>query len=200
MSLRLITPATALPVSLVEAKSHLRVDFTDDDTLIGMYIAAAAGHVDGKDGMLGRALVDSTWELVLDAFPCNEIKIPLPPLISVTSIKYDDSAGNEQTIAASQYTVDNVREPGWVLPATTWPATFAGVNSVRIRYRAGYLDTSSPPITEVPADIKAGMLMMIGALYAQRETVVEGQSIEQVPGIASAEVLLRRRRVELSMA
>ena len=200
MALRLISPPATLAVTLVEAKRHLRVDHTDDDLLIVAYLQAIIDHVDGKDGMLGRALVDQTWELVLDAFPENEIKIPLPPLIAVLSIKYDDTAGNEFTLDPTLYTVDNVKEPGWVLPDGSWPGTFDGVNSVRIRYRAGFLDTSSPPVTLVPSDIKNAMLLMVGTLYAQRETTVEGQSIMEVPGIAAAETLLRRKRVEISMA
>lgn len=201
MALRLISPPTSLAVSLDEAKAHLRVDHNDDNALLLFYIGQAIAHVDGKDGMLGRALVDQTWELVLDAFPVNEIKIPLPPLISVTSIKYDDVAGNEFTLSPSLYTVDNVKEPGWVLPDGSWPGTFAGVNSVRIRYRAGFLDTGSPPITKVPDDIKQAILLMVGTAYAQRETLLEGQSIMQIPGLTtSAEQLLRRKRVEISMA
>ena len=201
MALRAISPPTSMAVSLVEAKRHLRVDHDDDNLLITAYILSAIGHVDGKDGMLGRALVDQTWELVLDAFPVNEIKIPLPPLISIISIKYDDVAGNEFTLSPSLYTVDNVKEPGWVLPDGSWPGTFDGVNSVRIRYRAGYLSLGSPPVTEVPEDIKLAILLMVGTAYAQRETVLEGGSIVEIPGIVtSAEALLRRKRVEISMA
>lgn len=198
MALKLITPPADTPVSLTEAKAHLRVDHSDDDVMIGSLIDAVTDHVQGKDGFLGRALIDQTWELVLDEFPENELKIPLPPLIEVLSVKYDDAAGNEQTIDPADYTVDTVSEPGWILPGTTWPATFDGINSVRIQYRAGYLDTSSPPVAAVPADIKAAMLLMIGTLYAQRETIVVGQSVVEVPW--AADVLLRRKRIELSMA
>lgn len=198
MALRLITAPATYPVTLTEVKSHLRVDHTDDDTLIQLYINAVTAHVDGKDGFLGRALIDQTWELVLDTFPDNEIKIPLPPLIEVLSVRYDDTAGVQQTISSLTYTVDNVSEPGWVVPASTWPATFDGINAVRIQFRAGYLDASSPPVANVPNDIKSAMLLMIGTLYAQRESVVVGEAAVEVPW--AADVLLRRKRVEVSMA
>lgn len=198
MALRLITPPAERPVSLEEAKEHLRVDHIDDDAKILLCIDAVTEHVGYEDGFLGRALIDSTWELVLDAFPENELKIPLPPLIEVLSIKYDDAAGNEFTLDPSEYTVDTVGEPGWVVPGSSWPATFAGINSVRIRFRAGYLDTSSPPLSVIPADIKAAMLMMIGTMYAQRETLVLGKTAVEVPW--GADIILRRKRVEISMA
>lgn len=198
MALRLITAPAEPAVSLEEAKKHLRVDHTDDDVLIAAYIEAATAHVDGLMGFLGRALVDQVWELVLDAFPANEIKVPLPPLIEVLSVKYDDSAGNEFTVNPSDYSVDNVSEPGWILPAGSWPATFDGINAVRIRYRAGYLDTSSPPVTKVPEDIKSAIKLIAGTLYAQRESVVIGQTAVMVPWAADA--ILRMKRIDLSMA
>lgn len=201
MALRLITAPSTTPVTLVEAKAHLNVDHSDDDTLITAMIEAATAHVDGPVGFLGRAIVDQTWELVLDEFPDNEIKLPMPPIIEVVHIKYDDTAGVEQTISPADYTVDNVSEPGWVLPesAGSWPATFDGINAVRVRYRAGYIDTSvSPTVGEVPADIKAAILLYVGSLYGNRETEMIGASVQPMPW--SAEQILRRKRHDLSLA
>lgn len=192
MALRIILPPATTPVSLVEAKAHLNVDHTDDDTLITAMIESATAHCDGPTGFLGRAIVEQTWELVLDEFPANEIKIPLPPLIAVQSVKYDDTAGVEQTVNVTDYTVDDVTEPGWVLPEASglWPATFDGINAVRIRFRAGY--------TTIPADIKAAILLYIGSLYGNREAEMVGASVAPMPW--SAEQLLRRKRFDLSMA
>lgn len=191
MALKLITAPATTPVSLTEAKAHLRVDHTDDDTLITACIAAATAYVDGPNGWLGRALIEQTWELTIDEFPDNEIKIPMPPLIEVVSIKYDDTAGDEQTLSTDDYTVDLVSEPGWVLPDDTWPSTFDGINAVRIRFRAGYTGG-------VPADIKAAILLYIGTLYEHRETVIVGQAATQLPW--AAEALLRRKKIHLGLA
>ena len=201
MALRLITAPAVTPVTLAEAKAHLVVDHSDDDTLIQAYINAATGYCDGPHGFLGRALVDQTWELVLDEFPVNEIRIPLPPLISVVHVKYDDAAGVEQTVSSSTYTVDNVSEPGWILPASSgmWPSTFDGINAVRVRFRAGYIDaTVSPVLMAVPPDIRAAILLYVGTLYNGRETEVVGSSVAPMPW--SAEQLLRRKRFDLSLA
>lgn len=195
MALRLITPAETDPITLVEAKAHLRVTDTDDDTLIGALITAATRHA---EAFTGRAFIDQTWELVLDEFPTNEIELSKPPLIEVVSVVYDDGDGNEQTISANEYTVDGVSEPGWVLPVDSWPTVFDGINSVRIRFRAGYLDTGvSPAVEKVPADIKHAILLEIGSFYAQRETLVVGQTVANIP---AWEWLLRPHRVERGMA
>src|SRR5262245_61367182 len=96
MALRLLTPPDTPPVSLDEAKAHLRVDHTDDDNYITALIAAATTYLDGWNGVLGRAMITQEWELVLDAFPCGDaIEIPLGPLQDVSRVAYDDSAGDE---------------------------------------------------------------------------------------------------------
>lgn len=201
MALRLITAPAVEPLTLTEVKAHLRIVDSDADTLIATFLRAAVDHVDGKDGFLGRALVTQTWELVLDKFPDIEIKIPLPPLQSITSIKYDDGAGTEQTLATDQYAVDTVSEPGWVVPVTSWPSTIVAINAVRIRFVAGYpADASSPPnlAANVPGAIKAALLLTIGSFYAHRETIVVGGAAVLLPW--GAEQLLRPYRVQLGMA
>jgi len=200
MALRLITPATTPAISLVEAKAHLRVTESDDDTLIEALVKSVTDFVEGPYGFLARALVDQTWQLTLDAFPTNEIQIPLPPLIAVTSIVYDDTDGTPQTFSTGSYTVDAESQPGWVVPDDSgWPDTFDGINAVRITYRAGYVDNSfSPPEGEIPGDIRAALLLHLGSLYENRENVVVGTIVSPLP--FGAEVLLRQKRVQLGMA
>jgi len=199
MTLKLIQGPTAYPLTLAETKAHLRVDHTDDDSLIQTYIAAATAYADGPVGVLGRALVNQTWQETLDTFPTNEIIIRIPPLIAVIAVDYDDPAGLPATVPSNQYTVDDVSEPGWILPDGGWPATFDGINSVRVRFRAGYIDnTTSPPTGAVPDDIRAALLLYVGAMYAHREEVIAGQAAIQLPW--GAEALLRRKRIDISMA
>jgi uncharacterized phiE125 gp8 family phage protein len=202
MALRLITAPAVEPITLTEAKAHLRVDHSDDDAKIEICIQAARSYVDGKDGFLGRALVTQTWELVIDEFPTNEIKIPLPPLQEIVSVKYDDGGGVERTLDAVEYFIDAVSEPGWIVPLTTgWPSTLDGINAVRIRFIAGYPPGTDSPIdlaANVPGSIKAAMLLHIGALYEHREAVVVGQTAVLLPW--GAEHLLRPYRVQLGMA
>lgn len=109
MPLYLIEPPEQDEVlTLADAKQHLRVDFEDDDDVIESYIAAAIQSIDGRDGWLGRALVEQTWELRLPDFGGSVIPIPLPPLITIESIKYYDAVDMLQTLSPDVYEVTGV--------------------------------------------------------------------------------------------
>lgn len=206
MGLKLVTAPTAFPVTLEQAKLHLNVEGDDYDTLIEAFIAAAT---DVAESFQGRALLDQTWDYVLDAWPepvwsgvrrVYEIRIPKPPLIEVTGVFYLDGAGAEQTVDSALYTVDTANEPGRVvLKSGSWPTLPELANAVRVRFRAGYLDqTVSPSVSNVPKATFAAILIIVGDLYANRESVVIGQAVAKVPW--AAEALLRRHRFDLSLA
>ena len=208
-ALQLITAPVAEPLTLAEVKAHLRVDHNDEDDLILIYMLAAREWMEGPSGYLGRALAEQTWELTIDGFPSDnsEIKIPLPPLRNIESVKYDDSAGVEQTLDPTLYFVDTANEPGWLvtLDGVPWPTTMAGVNTVRIRFLAGYQSTAnSPPdspsdiAANIPFPIRAAMLLIIGTLYENREQIVVGTIAAKLP--FAAETLLQGYRVQLGMA
>lgn len=172
MSLRLITAPSGLPVRLDEARLQARLDTTDDDPLLEIYLQQL---VEAAQHRTGRALITQTWELVLDAFPACEILVPLPPLQAVISIKYDDSAGNEQTLSAADYKVDTASVPGRIVPAygKSWPATLAQIAVVRVRFTAGYGAAET-----VPAGIRHWMLARLATYAACREQLAERQTLE----------------------
>jgi uncharacterized phiE125 gp8 family phage protein len=164
------------PITLAEAKAHCAVDHSDHDTLISSLIAAAVQHLDGRRGYLGRCLLTQSWEYRVHAFPqCGVIELPLPPLQNVTSVKYIDDAGAEQTLAADQYVVDAATYNGQVRRAydVVWPVARLEAYAVRITFVAGFGDAAA-----VPQPIKNAMLMMIGHLYANREAVAPGGMVE----------------------
>lgn len=175
-------------VSLDAVKKHCRVDDSDNDDALTAYRDAAIGHV---EDMLGRALVDQSWEIRLSGFPCGELKIPMPPLIEVVSVKYIDEDGAEQTFDASKYHVTGIGDRGRISLADgqTWPSPL-GVGypePVIVRFRAGYVDTGdSPPTPDVPAPIVAAVKLLVGTLYEHRETVVIGQTAIELPWAAKA--------------
>ncbi|MDO9236001.1 MAG: head-tail connector protein [Aquabacterium sp.] len=163
MALRLITAPTALAVSVADAKAHLRVDGTDDDTLISAMITAAA---ELAEQATGRALMPQTWELTLDAFPAA-LQLTRLPAASVASITYADSTGTIQTLPSNLYALDNADDFGFasIVPAyaSSWPATRDQINAVAVRYVAGYADAS-----HVPESIKSWIKLMVGAMYENR--------------------------------
>jgi uncharacterized phiE125 gp8 family phage protein len=200
MALTLITPPTVEPISLEEAKAHLRVIDSDDDAMIEIYIRAAREYMEGPYGFLGRALVTQTWQLTLDAFPDNEIKIPLPPLQSISNVYYDDADGDETTLSPDDYYVDSASEPGWIVPVAEWPTTLDAINAVRINFVAGYApDTGQSPTdytANIPFNIKAALLLMIGNMYEHREENSE-TSLSRLP--MGVDALLRQFKIHLSM-
>jgi len=202
MALTRITAPTVTPLTLTEVKRHLNVTTTDKDAMISLYLQAATDYVDGEWGFLGRALVTQTWLLTIDEFPDAEIKIPLPPLQSVTSVKYDDPDGVEQTVVSTDYYVDSASEPGWVVPVAnvSWPTPLDAVNAVRIEFVAGYdPSTDSPPdlTANIPFNIKAGILLLTANMFEFRQENVE-QAMASLP--FGADRLLRRHKIDKSMA
>lgn len=184
MALRLQTAPAAEPLTLTEAKAHLRVEHTSEDTLITALIVAARTHA---EAFTRRAFVTQTWDLFLDAFPddaATPIRIPLPSLVTVDSISYVDDAGATQVWGSSNYLVDNKSDPARVTPAynVSWPATRDQVNAVTVRFTAGYGNAAA-----VPQAIKQAMLLIIGHLYEHREAVSDFQ-VYEVP--QAAEYLL----------
>lgn len=186
MALKLITPATELAVSLADAKAHLRVDTTDEDALITAYITAAA---ELAEQTTGRALMPQTWELTLDAFP-EAFEITRVPAASITSLKYWDKAGEQQTLGTALYTLDDTDDFGiaYVVPVFggTWPDTRAQINAVALRYVAGYATGAN-----VPDSIKSWIKLQVGAMYENREA----EGAVQTHALGFADRLLDRYRV-----
>ena len=136
-TLRPLNPPTALPVSLATAKLHCKVEHSADDALITAMIRAAARSAEQQ---LNRALMEQPWLCSLDEFPATGIVLGKPRVIAITSIIYTNPAGTDITLPGSAYTLDADALPGLVLPAlgTTWPATRAQPNAVRVTFTAGY--------------------------------------------------------------
>lgn len=196
MGLKLIIPPATGPVTLAEAKAHCNVNVADFDALITRYIGSATTEV---ENWLGRALVDQTWELSLDTFPPNEMRIPKPPLIEVVSIAYDNEIGDETVLSPTAYTVDAEKRDGygWILPDGAWPATFDGINSVRVLFRAGYLDQASPPALAVPDDIRHAVLLGVGDAFDTRATISIGLTVFTSKAWTN---LLEAHRIRMGMA
>ena len=187
MSLKLITAPTVEPVTLTEVKAHLRVDSTDDDTLITSLIQAAREYAEGYQN---RALITQTWEMVLDNWPNGGyIEIPLPPLQSITDIKYKDADGAETTWAATNYIVDPDSYLGRVILADggSWPTNeLYPAAGIRVKFVAGYGLAAS-----VPQTIKQAMLLLIGHWYESREGVSD-RNMTEIPFAVKALLDLNR--------
>jgi uncharacterized phiE125 gp8 family phage protein len=143
MALSLVTGPSVEPVTLAEAKVHLRQDVADEDALITTLITAARQWT---ETFTHRALITQTWDLKLDDFPCDnaDLELPLAPVASVTSISYVDTTGATQTWSASSYQTDLPTGPqaqrGRIAPAYAqyYPVPRSQLNAVTVRFVAGY--------------------------------------------------------------
>jgi uncharacterized phiE125 gp8 family phage protein len=190
-ALDLVTAPAAQPLSVDEAKSHLRVDHTTDDTLIESLIKAATQIA---ERFQNRRYINQTWRLTMDRFPDDgcAIEIPIGPLSSVTSITYTDSDGAAQTWGTSNYQVDTRSVQGRIVPDpdTVYPTTeYNKLNAVTVTFVVGYGASSA----SVPENIRHAIRMIIGDLYNHRESTITGTIVAQIP--RSAEMLLWQDRI-----
>ena len=181
MPMQLITPPAAEPVSLAEAKLHLRVDFDEDDALIQALISAAR---QAAEMLTQRQLVTARWRMVLDSFPgCGLMGLPagqtftLPghailltksPVASVVEICYLHLAGVSQFMPSAHYTVDKACEPARITPVfgQIWPVALPQIGAVSVTFDAGYGSAA-----DVPEGLKSWIKLRLGSLYAHREEV-----------------------------
>jgi uncharacterized phiE125 gp8 family phage protein len=182
MSERYYTPVrtvdpTQEPITVAEAKQHCRAlaDVPDEDRMMADYVRAAR---DAYEAYTERAAMTQTWRWTLDNF-CDEMVLPMAaPLQSVTSVKYYDTAGTQQTLATTYYRVDTDSTPGIVRlkPDQAWPdvQTTRG-QAVEIVYVCGHASVAA-----VPQSVKSGMYFLIDHLYENRGAVQTGIGIGAV--------------------
>lgn len=172
------------PITLTEAKNHLRAETCEEDRLINSQINAATKWA---EHFTNRKFAQTVIRMDMNGFP-SCIELELGPVQGITSIVYDDIDGAEQTLAADQYELDDRT----VRPAygVTWPSARSHWNSVRVTYGVGYYE-GSPIAANLPDDIKAGVLLVVGDLYENRER----QQDIQLYSNDAAEMLLSLHRI-----
>ncbi len=167
--LKLITAPSVKPISLSEARDHLRVSTTDEDSYINLVIASAVDYYQREAWL---QLIAATYEFYLDKFPngSTPIELPLPPMQSITSIIYVDTDGNTQTWDSSKYELDTSVFPGKIRPinSESYPGTNDQFKAVIIKFKAGYGDSS----TEIPDTILSTLKLLISYLYDHRDFVI----------------------------
>jgi uncharacterized phiE125 gp8 family phage protein len=130
---------------------------------------------------LNRAIGSQKWKLVMDDFPGEDyIKLPMPPLISVSSVTYMDVDGVSATMSASEsdgYIVFTDNEPGKISLAygSSWPSfTPYPYNGVEIIYTCGY------SFANIPRKVKDAMLKYIGAAYHARQNGISSEDLNAI--------------------
>jgi uncharacterized phiE125 gp8 family phage protein len=150
-----------MPVSLAEAKAHLRVDHDDQDDLITAQIKAATAYLDGYSGLLGRALVTQTWRQDFAVF-ADRLPLPVSPVTAIVSVLYFDTGNVQQTLDAEVHDLfADVRATYLALrPGQVWPATFNRADAVSITFTAGF-----GAAVDVPEPIHQAILLIVQRLF-----------------------------------
>jgi len=176
---RVSTAPELEPVTLTQMKLHLRVDCDTDDDLITALIIASREWCEDFER---RAYITQTITAKLDYLP-DVLLLPKPRLQSVTSIKYYDLSGVEQTLSSDLYDVDIYREPGQVVRGynDSYPSMRSIVNAVEIIYKAGYGDAAA----SVPDKTIAAIKLFAAHLYENRIAAADIRLVEMPLGVKS---------------
>ncbi len=164
VGLTVLTAPAVEPVSPQEISEQARIDIHDEDGWVFDAIKAARELC---EVFIKRCFIDTKLQMNLDRFPVGEFFLRRPRLISVTSIKYLDTNGTQQTLSASAYSVDIKSEPGRLTPAynLTWPDTRVDTNAIEIIYHAGYGTTAAT----VPNSVKQAIKVTVANWFNNRE-------------------------------
>lgn len=169
------------PITLAQAQLHLRLDLEagqhPDDSLVSALITVARQDAENYTGL---ALTQQTFVAYYDEFPTDDLDLGIWPVRSITSVQYVDSDGNTQTFSSTAYRLDPNDKPAVLQYVDAWPQTKAQKNAVTVTFVAGYA-AGSPTRWNLPKPIYQAMLMMIGHLYENRESVNVGNMVTAYP-------------------
>jgi uncharacterized phiE125 gp8 family phage protein len=192
MALVMTAAPAAEPISLAEAKAHLRVDANDEDALLTSLIVAARTFVEKT---LARAFVTESWSLYLDGLPrSGTIALPIAPVQEVTAVRVYDPDGVPAEIDEENYSVDALSEPARLVLSGGAAQMLPGrrLNAYEVAFTAGYGDAAA----DVPEPIRHALKLLVAHWFEHREPVVLGDLPQEVPATVAG-LLLPYRRVRL---
>ena len=189
MSLLLTTPPSVEPVSLAEAKAHLRITHTDDDTYISTLIVAARRLVEARSGL---RLLQQSWSIFLDAWPGDGIiELLLAPVSSVVDIVTYGELDTPATIDPAHYFLDGASRPvRIVFRQGRYPANPGRrAKGIEIKVQAGFGATAA----SVPQELKQAVLLITAHWFSKR-----GEADDGVLPLAAIELLSPYRQMRLA--
>jgi len=168
MSLSLIAPPVAEPLSLEQVKARLRIADTSQDARLAQLIRSARQRVEGDTG---RACLSQTWLERRDAWDGDgrlcafgtQFKLPKPPLISIEAITTYAADDTPTSHDPADFFIDTASEPGRLAlrPNGHFPQPGRNIGGIEIRFTCGYGETAD----DVPAPLIEAMGQLVEAMF-----------------------------------
>ena len=168
MSITVTTGPSTEVVTTTEVLRHLHWSTADAGLLTDLTWMIKAAREEAEQ-ITGRSIGSQTISYKFDSFD-GAIYLPRAPITSVTSVKYLDFAGDEQTVSSADYTFDN-SDPPRIVHDDIWPSSNGETDSVRVVFVAGYSDSTCP------AAIRQWILLKVGSLFVNRESSAERPAV-----------------------
>jgi uncharacterized phiE125 gp8 family phage protein len=181
MPLILTTAPAVEPVGLAEAKAHLRVDGSDEDTLIASLVITSRLHVEAATDL---ALVTQAWSWLFDAWPHGRtVRLPLRPVQSIAAVRVYDASGTATTLDPAAYLLDGTGTPPRLVrqDAAPWPSPGRIANGIEVAFTAGF----GPAAADVPGPIRQAILQLVAHWYEHRGPVEAGAHPVPLPAMVS---------------
>jgi uncharacterized phiE125 gp8 family phage protein len=191
MALVLTVAPAEEPVTVDDAKAHLRVGHADEDVLIASLIATSRLQIEAA---LGLALITQSWTWWLDSWPAGgTLELPLRPVQSVEAVRITGADASVETLAADRYLLDGASlAPRLIAAGGAWPRPGVVAQGIEIAFTAGFGSAADA----VPAPIRRALLMLVAHWYENREPGGAGNAAPRIPDAVSA-LLMPYRRVRL---
>jgi uncharacterized phiE125 gp8 family phage protein len=191
MALVLTAPPAAEPLTVAEAKAHLRIGHAEEDAMVASLITTSRLHVEAA---LGLALIDQDWSYTLDSWPDGHVLLlPLRPVRAVTGVRVTTSDGSIDTLPADRYLLDGAALPPRLhAMGGAWPRPGRRALGIEVAFTAGFGATAA----SVPPPVRQALLMLVAHWYEHREPVLAEGAPARVPDTVSA-LLLPYRTVRL---
>jgi len=171
MALKLTAGPVVEPVTLTEAKAHMRVEFADDDALIAGLVKAARECVESATN---RRLITQSWCFYADKVPAPpQFILPLAPIQRVDWVRLWDASDVGTVLAAAAYLSDTVSEPARVLLTNASAITLRPYNAVEIAFTCGYGADGSA----VPEPLRQAVKLLAAHWYENRIAVVDAGQV-----------------------
>ncbi len=190
MASTLLTAPSAEPVTLAEAKAHLRIDHTAEDTVITGIITAAREALEEASGL---ALITQSWRVALDEWRGPVVELPRRPAQLVTEVRVTNLNGEATALDASAYDLKSAGGLARLVktPAAVWPAPGRLAGGIEIDYVAGFGDGAA----DVPRALRQALLMVIAHVYENRELLSQDAGAPLPSGVEALIAPYRRVRL-----